>query len=782
MDIVIRRQALWQRGRVRDLAALALLLVLCLLFFWRVVTPNPADRASFRQGDFYNQFYAFAIFEFNQLTSGRLPLWNPYTYSGHPFLADVQSAVYYPVSLATMLLSLASGFSAFALELETIAHFYLGAVFTYLLARRLLGSRAGALFSAITFTFGGYLTSYPALQLAILETVIWLPLILLLIDLGASELGGRTRLGFLYLVLAGLAFGIALLAGHPQSAMYTLYVSLLYFLLKLWQARRPGADRVAYRSFALGAATFLLVGLGLAAAQIIPSLEFMRLSSRPDLSYQELAGGFAYLDFIQILLPHATSFWSPLYIGIFPLLMSLFALYLLICRGGAGQTVEQRRRWRAEVLFWTILAAITLLLSVGDDSFLYSLFYVGVPGFGLFRDQERAALVFSLALSLLAGYGFTALMVSVKESQARDRYYHAILRILIALALGIVGLTTLFFLGSSTAGAPPGGTMDTMLGLGVFVSLLLGASLAWLLLWQHRPSTEWLVLSLAICLVVVDLFTVNSRPNVQKRKLENQYQATPAIKELQVQPGTFRIHNDFRLPGNYGPAHGLEDTWGSSPLRLADYERFMARVPLERAWALLNVRYVVTWLEHLSVSAEPVFEEPAKRGEVTYIHRLEAEHPRVWIVYEAEVVSSQDMALDRVAEPGFDPYRLAVLDTPAGLRLRGQATDAPQARLAVFSPSRLVVEVDHASDGLLVLSELYYPGWRATVDGRQAPIYRTDAILRAVEVPAGQHQVEMVFDPLSVKLGLAISGITLLLSLAYLAWYVIGGVRKLDPS
>jgi hypothetical protein len=208
----------------------------------------------------------------------------------------------------------------------------------------------------------------------------------------------------------------------------------------------------------------------------------------------------------------------------------------------------------------------------------------------------------------------------------------------------------------------------------------------------------------------------------------------------------------------------------------------MAQVPLERAWELLNVRYVVTWLEDLSVPAEPILEEPAKKGEVTYVHRLEAEHPRVWIVYEAEVVPSQDEALDRIAGPGFDSYSQAVLSQPLESSLPGGAIDPPQASLTEFSPSRLVVEVDQVSDGLLVLSELYYPGWRATVDGRQAPIHRADAVLRAVEVPAGQHQVEMTFDPLSVKLGLAISGTTLLLSLAYVLWCLISGVRKPDPS
>jgi hypothetical protein len=697
-------------------------------------------------------------------------------------LADVQSAVFYPLSLITILFGAIGGFSAFALELEAIAHFFLAGAFTYFFAKRLLGNRAGALISAVTFTFAGYLTSYPALQLAILETVVWLPLILLLIDLGVTGLASQPRLAFLYLLLAGLGFGAAVLAGHPQSAMYVFYVSILYFLFKSWYVRKLVSDQVGYRLLALGMAMFVLSGLGLAAAQILPSLEFMWLSSRPDLGYQELAGGFAYLDFLQILLPHATGFWSPLYIGIFPLLMVLSALYLLVRRKGPGETARQRQRWQAEVLFWTILAGIALLLSVGDDSFLYSLFYLLVPGFGLFRHQERAALVFSLALSLLAGYGFTAFIIGAKAPATVKRNYQMLLKLIISLGLGVVGLAVLFFLGRSIPGAPPGGSMDAMLGLGAFVALLLGGSLLWLLIWKRRPDNLLLSLGLALCLIVLDLFTVNARPNVQKRKLENQYFATSVIRELQAQPGTFRIHNDWRLPGNYGSAHGLEDTWGSSPLRLADYERFVAQVPPERAWALLNVRYVVTWLDDLSVPAQRILEEPAKKGEVTYVHQLETEHPRVWIVYQADVLSGQDQTLDRISQVDFEPYSLAVLNQPTRSSLPGQPEGVPQANVVELSPSRLVVDVDQEANGLLVFSELFYPGWRATVDGRRVPILRANAILRAVEVPAGQHKVEMDFDPPSVKLGLAISGATLLLSVAYVVWCFISCVRKPDPE
>src|SRR5512141_2688877 len=88
-----------QRGWLRDLAALALLAFLVLLFFWRVVTPKLEDRAVFPPGDFTDQFWAFRMYEARAFASGRLPLWSENYNSGHPFLADVQSAVFYPISL-----------------------------------------------------------------------------------------------------------------------------------------------------------------------------------------------------------------------------------------------------------------------------------------------------------------------------------------------------------------------------------------------------------------------------------------------------------------------------------------------------------------------------------------------------------------------------------------------------------------------------------------------------------------------------------------------------------
>ncbi|MEM7345976.1 MAG: hypothetical protein AAF485_17185, partial [Chloroflexota bacterium] len=161
-----------------DWLIVLLFAILVSLFYWRILTPNLADRQSFPPGDFHAQFWAFSTLEVRGLSAGRLPLWNPYTFAGAPFWADVQAAVFYPLSLLTLLASAPWGFSLFALEIEAIVHIWLAGIFMYLFSRQVTKSRPAAFIAALTFTFSGYLTGYPSQQLAVLEADIWLPLIL----------------------------------------------------------------------------------------------------------------------------------------------------------------------------------------------------------------------------------------------------------------------------------------------------------------------------------------------------------------------------------------------------------------------------------------------------------------------------------------------------------------------------------------------------------------------------------------------------------------------------
>jgi len=767
------RQALgWSR---RDWAAIALLALLVALFFWRILTPNLADRASFPPGDFSYQFWAFTTFDARELSAGRLPLWNPYTYAGSPFWADIQSAVFYPFSLLTLLLSGPWGFSLFALEVEAVFHFWLAGVFTYLFVRRLTGHRAAAMLSAIAFAFGGYLTGYPSQQLAVLEVDVWLPLLLFfadraLVDRSDEGLKMRPRPNLPDALAAGLAWGMALLAGHPQSALFVFYTATLYVLfLALTTAYATRSTQYvvrrsvlysALRNMALAWGLMLAAGFGLAAVAWLPGLEYMRLSVRAAGFYDKMAGGFPLYDPIQMLLPGSVSLYSPLYVGVLPLLLAIWA------------ALSERRR---ETIFWGALAAGTFLLSFGGETFLYTPFYLLAPGFSIFRDQERVAFVFSFVMAVLAGFGLKYQIANIKRQTSNVKSLISkpqsptsnLQSLISALFVGALGLVVLFFYALNDAGWQDDSPFNPLLSRSVWLVILLALIWAAMRLAgsQKLRSTHYATLLPAgfLLLTAFDLFTVNWKTNVSPGLPEAQT-ATPAVVQAiqkDAAPGEiFRVYNEYRIYENYGVPYALEDAWGASPLRLALYDEMYHTLRMERLWELLNVKYVITWRKELYAPSEIIYQEP-KGKDVTYVHRLQKVAPRAWMVYHAEAIGD-GVALPRLDAFDFDPARAALIppdgSVPLGDPAGGQAGGV---EVMERTAGWLSLKVVTPADGLLVLSEIYYPGWQATVDGREVSLVRTDYTLRGVPVPAGGHRVDVTYRPATVTWGGVISGATL---------------------
>lgn len=709
--------------------------LLCAAFFWRIWTPSAIDRASFAAGDFSGQFYASALYQSERLWQGQLPLWNPYVYSGHPFLADVQSAGFYPPRWITILLAGPGGFTYFALELEAIAHVFLAGAFTFAFAWRVLKDKIAALVVAIVFAFGGYLTSYPILQLAILETVTWLPLLLLLVDIAFTSARAGSRSAAT--VGAGLVMAIALLAGHPQTALHMAYLALLY---GVWRAY---SQRTGWREAAARFAVLGLIGLGASAAQWLPSLEFMRLSTRSELGYDALAGGFALRDIIQMLLPGTTGAWSPLYVGLVPLLLVVPAM------------LSHGRRL---AFFWLAIALGAFVLSLGGATFLYNLLYQWVPGFNLFRSQERAAGIMSFALAVAAGIGFAAL-----RTQDSPRLTGLMRRALGWLVAGFVLLAAVLFALWQVTGAPD---VTTALDRTVFAAFLALASIGWLKLPQSPPSAGrrlWSMLLLA--LIVFDLFTINWQTDLERRPPEAQTAFPGLLAQVRADLDLVRVDGRDALDGNWGNLTRVHSVNGVSPLVMHTYARLRDTLPKEREWQLLGVKYVVDQADGLSVPAEAIARD-AWEGHSLTLFRLSASTPRAWVVHRARVVD-EGSALATLADQSFDVLSEALVSQPVPL---SAAPVSSAARVSIYEPERIVIDVGAAADGLLVLSELDYPGWHATVDGRAVPVLRANAALRAVVVPAGSHRVEMSFAPASVTLGLALSiGSWLAVSLA-LVW------------
>jgi len=804
---------IWRRYRA-DVAAVALLWGLCLLFLWRLFSPVPALRLHVLQGDFTNQFYPFRYFAAAEWRAGRIPLWNPYVFAGHPFLADIQTAVFYPLSLANALLGALFGLPLAALELEMAAHYPLAALFTYLLGRRLLGSRLGALVAAAVFTFSGFLTSYPAQQLAMLESAVWLPLVVLLLDLGAT----RPASGYRWHVAAGLALAVCILAGHPQTAMLVAYTSLAYLVYRtvtltpdpspaLRERGAEGGVRVALRAF-VGAAIFLAVGLGVAAVQVLPAAEFVGLSTRASMPYEAAAYGYDRRALLGILLP----WWrgeKALYVGILPLLLGAFAVARAvlparrwgealtpdpspaerapastsrpaaappplssppagaygggicegagICERGAEGGVRADRAFPTP--FFAALALLAVVLSVGGKTPLFRLFYLLVPGFTLFRDQERIIYLFAFAASLLAGSGasYFARLNAGKAIRLRP------LGIGVSVALGssaALALALLYLGRRAPATFDPSGTLAP--GLAFYLTATC-ASAAVLYL-RRRTDRVRLFGALVLGVVVADLFAVNLGNNLSAANPDPGPRLAPVVAALRPTPEDFRVRaeSDDVFPPNYAAVWGLPTIGGDTPFALQRVSDLLYAENAEwRRWQVLNVKYFL--------SRKPPFEgvEPLLESGNIKVYRVVYSLPRAWAVRDVQVAAGPADALARVLAPAYHPGDTAVLEEPPSLGpfVKGER---PDVRIVSYSPQRVELTARGDGNAILVLADTYYPGWRAFLDSAPTKLYRANYVVRAIELPPGEHRVEFVFDPTSFKVGAVVSALALVASIGCL--------------
>jgi hypothetical protein len=327
-------------------------------------------------GDLTGQYYAFAQFQAREIDAGHLPIWSPGSYGGVPFVADIQSASFYPLRWLTVLLTLPFGFSFYALEWEELLHVWLAGTFTYMLAYEITRSYSqiekspgegrsadpavldleqwAGLVSAVAFGLGGYLTSYPLLQLTILETVVSLPLILFLLRRGirpnqASAL--QNQINQVPILGAGLVLGISALAGHPQTFLHVAYLSAAYYIFLTWQARWRWRW-----VFGLGVA-ITAVDLGLALVAYLPAIRFVPETVRSDTTYEFVAKGFPLRDYIQLFIPGPLSFWLPQYSSLVVVFLAISAAF------GRGSWPDRARR--AETVFWFGVVIIAAWLSHG---------------------------------------------------------------------------------------------------------------------------------------------------------------------------------------------------------------------------------------------------------------------------------------------------------------------------------------------------------------------------------------------------------------------------------
>lgn len=395
--------------RILDALAITALVVLALAFFWRLALAN----LILVDFDVFTYMYPYREHAAEALRAGQFPLWNPYLFLGAPFFANIQTAVLYPLNAVYLLVEPTPR----ALNVSILVHVAMLAAFTYAFARISVGlGRWGAFAAAAVFALGGFVGAQVS-HINQLNAAAWLPLILLLFDLAWK------RKSVPWAVLTGLAVGVQLLAGHTQESYLSLAALGFYALfLVAKDMQQQIGDGEHKRSLHVLAPPILrsvallfvagTVGAGLAAVQLLPTLELSGLSIR--------GGGMSYQA--------ATSFslepWNlpaallPNYLpdaqlaGEFVGYVGLVALALVVL-------AVVRGRRDARVWFFALLALLALSLALGRYNPLYFLAYHAVPGFRLFRVPARWLFLTSFGLAMLAGLGLDLVIPVVREQWRR---------------------------------------------------------------------------------------------------------------------------------------------------------------------------------------------------------------------------------------------------------------------------------------------------------------------------------------------------------------------------
>jgi hypothetical protein len=744
---------------LRELGAAALLLLAALGFFWRILFTAGAWKPA-GGGDLASFLFPIYRFAAANLRAGSLPLWNPHLYGGAPFLADMQTGIFYPANL--LLFLFIPDFSYRAMEWMVVLHVFLAGLFMYLCLRYLEPGRPlrvpAAMAGAVAYMFSDlFIVHFGNLNL--IGVAAWLPLILLLFwrALRARRLA--------LAVGAGLAFGLSTLEGHLQI---TLYIGLALVVAVFAEAMASRRSRRGWASSLLVLAIAAAVALGLAALVLVPAFEYTRLSPRAELSYRD-AARYSLVPALlgEMLVPalfgsrEPSLYWGVWdrvaagYVGIFTLVLAFLALLL-----------RQGRR----IGLLVALAIVAFLLALGGESVIHGWAYRLLPGFGQLRAPARIIFLLDFALAALAALALDRLLQPLDRRASRA--FRGVWRGLIGFAGAAVlvgGAWAYLVIYQAQDRDPTLFWRVSAAGSGViFALLVLLASLAWLGARRtgrlQRPALAWL----AVGLIYLDLASVGAYSDLGTEPPTAGYDHAHIVDFLRNQPGAFRIDSRTDVWDVWQPdlalLAGLYDVGGvDNPLVVADVARYWEGTGgrSTRLYDLLGVRYV---LGSKDVTLDwGKFSLVFDQDPVVNVYRNETALPRAFVVQRAIVAESHGDAWDRIHQPGFDPATTVVLE--GGQPLEGQAAAQATAQIVSYRPNALEIEVDTESAGYLFLSDPFYPGWRAEVDGQPTTLLRANYAFRAVPVPAGTHRVTMAFRPGSWYAGLGITAFTLLLLL-----------------
>ncbi len=731
-------------------------------------------------GDLAGLIYPYFRFAAATLRSGEIPFWNPYSQIGAPFIADIQSAVLYPVNAVILLVTGEPGYRA--LTGLVLFHFWLAGALTYWAAREIGLPRGAALVSGIAFSLSDYFVIHTG-NLNTIAVGAWIPGILLA---SLRILQGGSPI---WIAGGAVCLAMAALAGHVQPLLFGLIAIATVLIAGLaggrfgWRISRGSALRL-----------LVMVTLGLAAAapQLVPAAELTRHTDRAGFSYGEtLQYAFAPGNLISFLVPDwfgrgPDAYWGQWqrheggYVGIATLVLASLAV-LATARRAAPQPGRALRPVAFSLL---ALAIVGVLLAIGDSSGIHALAVNLVPAYGSLRGAARAIVLTDLALALLAGIG--ALLVAAPATRAtrmiRERFFVSGVWVLIACAALIPAGAFLLLVYRDDPSLPR--VTGVVEGWVMFV-LWLGLTLGLIAVRRRGLLTARSFPFAIAALLAVDLVSAGQGIEVSRADPRQAFGTADTVAFLRERQDLVRVDTDTGIADRFSPGTGLvrllpDVRGGLHPLELSSVRRYWIELgsrsnPL---YDRLATTYLVAPREAPVDQSKfvPVF---AGSGDLTVYRNLRAvDRARLVPTALAASDGAEALALLGSARVGA----LGAIVVEGGPAIEGQTSGSAVIRSA--SVNRIVVDIrDLQAMAYLVLADAWYPGWTPVVDGTVRPLIRVDTVFRGVLLGPGDREVEFRFEPTGwrwavVTAGLAWAALAAILAVTMRRWIGIGSSRR----
>lgn len=751
----------------RKPALLATLVFLAagLTVFWPILT------GQFLAGPDSDQFvagYGFRLFGAEYFREhGRIPEWNPYLFGGMPFIAAMHGDVFYPTAWLRWILPTDT-----AMNLGFAVHIVLAGGTLYAFLRALGVGWGAAVTGGVAYELSGIVAGLvnPGHDGKLFVSALT-PLLFLAILRGV-----RDRRASAWGVLA-LVVGLSL-HGHPQLSYYLLVAGALWGLWLLFLApERPASGRGPIIAWSLAA---VVVGFGLYAIQAMPFYQYIPFSPRAE---GGPSGGWEYAtayslppsELISLVMPEFNgirdAYWgvNPLkhhteYVGVLPLLLAII---------GLGD-----RSRRPVILALGGIGLLFLLISLGGHTPFYRLWYEVMPMMKKVRAPGMAFFLVAFPLSVFAGFGAGRLL----KGEVPFR--------LVAIGAGAFGVLGLLGLagvlqGVADALAIPQRMDQVMLN----AADLKSGSLRVLLLALLALGAGWAVAAgkvrsaaaagLLAAAVTADLWSVERRFFNFQPPAAVTYRDDEITAAVRRTPLPYRVLDAGVYRGSWLMAHGIPAVLGYHGNEVRFYDELLGGknewryLGAPALWDLLAVQYLIVgqaidW-SGWSLIAGPV---PTVGGPPGYLYRADAVRPWVRVVPAAAKVPEEHL-VPTLLDPRFPADRIVLFPdtstvTPAALGDSVPAPAAVTASLTTWEPGRLSVSLEGRAETptWLLVSETWYPDWRATVDGEPAPVRRGQHALITVELPPGARQVELEFRSEAYRRGRLITFLSLAAALA----------------